>query len=195
MEQAYRPPNILHLTGITMKHYQSMEDIFDRQILDSVEKKPDIITKKYDTIPKVFTTIKHWPKKTNLKCWMCDFFFEGAPKFVPTYIKGAANGRTKRNAAEYSPEESIEVGVLGVMCSFACASLYINTYFHRKEQAWKLLDNLSLLYRLFSGRSVHYIPIAPHKTTMVQYGGTVSETDFRKQIQEIEKQVYNKLSM
>jgi hypothetical protein len=186
MEHAYRPPNILHLTGITMEHYQSMEDIFDRQILDSVEKKPDIIAKTYDTIPTVFTTIKHWPKKTNLKCWMCDFVFEGTPKFVPTYIK---------DSPARSKESSIEVGVLGNMCSFACASLYINTYFHRKEQAWKLLDNLSMLYRLFKGRSVHYIPLAPHKTTMVQYGGNMSETEFRKQIQDIEKSLYNKLSM
>jgi hypothetical protein len=172
-----------------MEHYKSMEDMFDKQILDSIEHKPEILTKKYDTIPKVFTDIKHWPRKTNLKCWMCDFFFEDVPKFIPTYIK---DNNTNHN---YGGQSGIELGVLGNMCSFSCTALYITTYFHKKDDAWKLLDNLAILHKLFTGKSVHYIPQAPHKTCMEQYGGTVSETDFRKKIHDTETLLLDKLCM
>ena len=72
-------------------------------------------------------------KKTNLKCWMCDFIFDDPPKFIPTYIKNIA-------------DDKIEVGVLGNMCSFACTNKYISTNFHRKIKHGNFLITLLLFY-------------------------------------------------
>lgn len=184
MEESFVPPNILYLDGITMKDYESMEDIFHKQLMERCHNEPDPNPRneQYDAIPKVFTCLNTWPKKTNLKCWMCDFIFDDPPKFIPTYIKNIA-------------DDKIEVGVLGNMCSFACTNKYISTNFHRKDQAWKLLDNLVILYKLFTGKSVYYIPEAPCKTTMRQYGGSDSETDFRKKLKAVEQSIDSKLLM
>ena len=34
MEESFVPPNILYLDGITMKDYESMEDIFHKQLME-----------------------------------------------------------------------------------------------------------------------------------------------------------------
>lgn len=182
MEDFYVSPNILYLTGITMDDYKSIEDIFEEYLHESIEKKPDITNIVYNTIPKVFTGIQNWIKKTNLKCWNCDFTFESVPKFVPIYIK-----------ENYTEISDIEIGVHGNFCSFACVSNYINTNYHKRHEILQLLDNLCELYRYYTGRTAYFIPLAPSKTILIQYGGNTLDIEYKEQIRKIEDAIEEKL--
>jgi hypothetical protein len=128
----------------------------------------------YDKIPKVFTSLGAWPRRTNLKCWACDFNFESRPLFVPLDIKDSGG--------------SVEIPVHGNMCSFPCAALYITTNYSRDQQ-WKLFEYLFFLFKIFRGRYVTKIDAAPRKTLMQQYGGGLEPYEFRKKIERLEADI------
>jgi hypothetical protein len=209
MDKIELPPNILYLKGITMEDYKSIEDIFEQHLQESVDSKPELDSIVFNKIPKTFTSINTWPKKTNLKCWTCDFTFDTVPKFVPVYIKERTNN-TNNSSCQYCYSNQIvdptcadckvlkalpdiEIGVLGNMCSFGCVALYINTNYHKRDVAFKLLDNLCELYRYFTGKNAHYIPPSPSKTDLVQYGGDKLDIQFRAEIKKIDESIEQKL--
>ena len=70
----------------------SLEDIYEEMILErsAADLVPSAMPERvhYDKVPKVFTTLEAWPRRTNLRCWSCDFNFESRPVFVPMDIKG-----------------------------------------------------------------------------------------------------------
>ena len=182
METPYQPPNILRLFGITLRDYVPVEDFADERLLaagvdgrvaDPEEPAPESIHPP-DKIPRVFTGLEDWPHGTNLRCWQCDFTFDDRPKFVPTHVREAENG-------------GIEFGVLGNMCTFNCAELWISIHYAGKEdQRWRAQDNLCLVYFLFTGRRVARIRPAPHKTELRQYGGELDEDAFWKKMRDLD---------
>lgn len=182
METPYQPPNILRLFGITLRDYVPVEDVADERLLaagvdgraaDPEDPSPESIHPP-DKIPRVFTGLEDWPHSTNLRCWQCDFTFDDRPKFVPTHVREAENG-------------GIEFGVLGNMCTFNCAELWISIHYAGKEdQRWRAQDNLCLVYFLFTGRRVARIRPAPHKTELRQYGGELDEDAFWKKMRDLD---------
>lgn len=175
METLYIVPNILHLKT-TLEDCKSIEDLFDDLLMDKFDcdDEPRELIYSYDKIPKVFTTLKAWPKSTNLKCWSCDFVFDAVPVFVPLGIKESGTG--------------MEISVLGNMCSFPCAALYINTHYN-KQKAWTLMDNLCFLFKLYKGKYVDQISTSPPKTILQAYGGSVEPGDYRATIEKLEKEI------
>lgn len=166
----YKSPNILCLSGITLKDYIPLEDVADDRLL--AEENINEVIFPYNKIPSVFTSLEKWPTSTNLSCWSCGFKFDNIPKFIPTYIRES--------------NDSIEIGVKGNMCSFSCAELWIETRALSREEKYKLQNNLCFVYYLFTGKHVSHIKPAPCKTNLLQYGGTWNEETFFNTIKELE---------
>ena len=182
METRYTPPNILRLVGVKLDQYQSIEAAAEERLVegagDAAPQPPDAV-QPFDKIPRVFTGLEDWPRHTNLRCWQCDFSFDDRPKFVPTFVRevgGADGGR------------GLEIGVLGNMCTFACAELWIREKnMLGLEQRWRAQDNLTFVYFLFTGRPIARISPALNKTDMRQYGGGDLDADtFCRKMRELE---------
>ena len=182
MDPPYRPPNILRLSGVTLKDYVPVEDVADERLLTARDgcgdDEPDgRAFEPYhppEKIPRVLTGLEEWPHGTNLRCWQCGFKFDGSPKFVPTHVREGENG-------------GIEFGVHGNMCSFNCAELWISiNYAGKEDQRWRAQDNLCLVYFLFTGRRTARIRPAPHKTELRQYGGELDEDAFWNKMRELD---------
>jgi hypothetical protein len=176
MEVPYRPPNILRLTGITLADFVPIEDVADQNwtsAADDIQLDDDAIHPP-DKIPRTFTGLEDWPHTTNLRCWQCDFTFDDRPKFIPTYVCETEDDR-------------IEFGVLGNMCTFNCAELWIITnYAGKEEQQWRAQDNLRLVYFLFTGRHVDRIKPAINKTELKKYGGELDEETFLRRMRDLD---------
>lgn len=170
MDEYYKFPNILCLTGITLKDYISLEDVADERLIIEEEKNIEKLYP-YNKIPQIFTSVDKWPSSTNLLCWSCGFKFNTSPKFIPMYIREV--------------NDSIEIGVMGNMCSFNCAELWIETHTMSREERYKLQNNLCYLFYIFTGKRISYIKPAPCKTNLLQYGGVWNEDIFIKKMKEI----------
>jgi hypothetical protein len=160
----YKSPNILSLAGITLNDYIPLEDVADERLIQEDDHNIEKIYP-YNKIPQVFNSIDTWITHTNLCCWSCGFKFDNVPKFVPTYIRESNN--------------IIEIGVLGNMCSFNCAELWIETHASNREERYKLQNNLCYLYYLFTGNRTVHIKPSLCRTNLLQYGGTMNEEVFR----------------
>jgi hypothetical protein len=122
----------------------------------------------------VFTGLDDWPQGTNLRCWQCDYTFDGRPKFVPTYVREIDSG-------------GLEFGVQGNMCTFNCAELWIRiNYAGKDDLRWRAQDLLCLVYFLFTGRRVVRILPAPLKTEQRRYGGDLDEEGFWKKLRSLD---------
>lgn len=163
---------------LDLNSLSSLEDIYEEMILErsAADLVPSAMPERvhYDKVPKVFTTLEAWPRRTNLRCWSCDFNFESRPVFVPMDIKESFG--------------CIEIPVHGNMCSFPCAALYITSNYTRDQQ-WKLFEYLFFLFKIFRGRYVTKIDVAPRKTLMQQYGGAMEPHEFRKKIERLEEDI------
>lgn len=182
MERPYVPPKILRLVGVTVaENYHPIEDEADQRLREEANDSPpswrestsDLAA---DKIPQVFTGLEDWPYQTNLKCWMCDCTFADRPKFVPTFVR--VNG-----------DNALEIGVLGNMCTFNCAELWIETHQSGRasnEERWRAQDNLCLVYFLFTGRRTDRIKPAISKTERRQYGGDLDDDTFWQRMRELD---------
>jgi hypothetical protein len=168
----YKIPNILSLTGISIDDYIPLEDVADKRLIQDDEYNVNKLVS-YNKIPQIFTTIDKWVTSTNLCCWSCCFKFNTVPKFIPTYIREI--------------NDSIEIGVLGNMCSFNCAELWIETHSINREERFKLQNNLCFLYYIFTGKKISYIKPALCKTNLLQYGGNMNEETFLNYMNSLDK--------
>lgn len=175
MEAAYRPPNILRLSGISVKDYVSTDDLLERQLLedasDAHASEQDDTA--WDKIPMTFTSLDEWPLSTNLRCWDMDCTFDGRPAFIATYV--VENG-----------EGELEIGVKGNFATFNNAARYIISHYSDREERLKALDLLCLVYRLFTGRKVARIEPAPPKERKLQYGGTWDDDTYWRRLRELD---------
>jgi hypothetical protein len=167
----YKTPNILCLSGITLDDYVPLEDVADERLINDDESIDLDNIYPYDKIPQIFTSLDTWPKSTNLCCWSCGFKFNGPPKFVPSYIRELDN--------------TIEIGVLGNMCSFNCAESWIENHPMNREERYKMQNNLCYLFFVFTGKRISHIKPSPCKTNLLQYGGTWNEETYLKHMKEI----------
>lgn len=177
MESHYVRPNILKLTNISLSKgsWMPVEDIADKLFLAEISARSEAMEtlKIYDKIPRVFTSLEEWPDSTNLKCWVCNFTFDGRPKFVPTYIKETGG--------------KLEIGVSGNMCTFNCAARWIlEKYANSKEERWRLQDKLLIVYYLFNSCLVTSIEPSPSIVEHQMYGGDLEHSAFLKKLKDIE---------
>ena len=164
-------PHILSLDGISIKDYMAPEDIADIKFLKdeiSLIKEINIFAK----IPSIFTSKKEWPTNTNLHCWQCNCTFDDPPAFIPNHIRETING-------------CIEIGVKGNMCTFNCASRYILNMSNLGEEKWRYLDNLNIVYFLFTGIHTQIKP-APEKICLKKYGGIMSDDQYWEELKKLD---------
>src|SRR5271165_1042452 len=128
MNVTAKPQYVLRLPGISLKNYQSVEDVFDDRLLSRLEEQTFVTA--YNKIPISFNGLDTWPKQTNLKCLICERNFVEIPKFYPKDITKNAEG-----IVEMSP-------IVGMMCSFACVRSYIDTFITKKDDKWSALERL-----------------------------------------------------
>lgn len=163
----YEPPNVLFLRGCFLDDCNSVEDLFDEKLMN--EGIPEcefyeIKDTQYNKIPQTFESLDVWPKKTNLKCWMCDCSFQNIPIFIPLTI-----------------DKNNHMDTLGNFCAWGCAARYIDLYFDFDER-WEKHALLRVLYHLFTGNLINEIVSAHPKTEMVQYGGKKTVKEYREHL-------------
>ena len=173
---SYDTPNVLFLRGCFLKDCVSIEDIFDERIMgESAAKETDLLPEPiiYDKIPNTFVTMEAWIKKTNLKCWYCDCNFYNIPIFIPRYITDPPDAKSKHGP----------IGVHGNFCSWNCASYHINLYFPSNK--WEKHRLLRFLYNIFTGKTIGEIVPSHPKTDMVQYGGKLTQTQYKEKLKKL----------
>ncbi len=169
-----------------------------------VEEKDTIVSK----LPQFFDSLETWPTSTNIKCWYCDLKFDTVPIFVPHAVatdiykaeediydhysesdddsdysddsdKKKSPKRHRKTVAQIK-EKLHKFSVEGCFHSFECASSYIKMTYHDVGTMIDKLCLLKMLYQCFFKRSIQTIPDAMPKNNMIQYGGDMSITAYRK---------------
>jgi hypothetical protein len=188
----YQKVNILTLSDVNINNVASFEELVNNKYLESDKTFDDTFDIPYEyeynkivrmnkttsisKIPGVFTDIEHWPKSTDLKCWTCGLRFNSTPVFIPTYIK----------TIDITPESrKTEIVVFGNMCSFNCAELWIETSCNQ-ERKYGFMNNLLVLFYIYTGKRVDKIKPSPNKTDMISYGGNLTKEEFREEIKKLD---------
>ena len=179
----FQESNILSLKGIFLKDCQDLEDMFENELMETVEPTMHQIAleepKIYDKIPTIFTTKSDWIKKTNILCWYCNLEFTTMPVFIPENMLKNKNGQYME--------------VCGNFCSFGCAQGYIDTnilYSGRKK--WQTQELLKILYRKINNKEIDILYPSPSKYGLEKYGGNKKEKVFKEEIMKIDKKIVDK---
>jgi hypothetical protein len=171
-------PNILFLKNVFPERLETIEQEYDNRIYEEAGLLGynDELPIAYDKIPAVFVDVESWPKSTNILCWCCSMEFGGRPYFIPERIKSHKDGGT-------------EMITHGVFCTANCAIRYLNTEYSDKSNSagsklsnWDAYHGVKIVHRLFTGRSVEKIDPSPPKTIMRQYGGDLTESQYREML-------------
>lgn len=109
---------------------------------------------------------KDWPQKTNLRCWYCGLHFDTIPVKMPY---------------KYD-EDTDQFHVYGCFCSFNCAMKKneIETGNLHKDKIDSLIH---LLYKKIY-KEVKYINPSPNKELLQEYGGNLSQEQYKLMISE-----------
>ncbi len=174
MDDVIYSPHILKLSGVSLKNCKTLDEFFEDKLLNDeriIDESPNDEISMLDMIPSNFTSLDEYPKYTNLKCWSCSLNFNTIPIFVPTFIQ--------------TTSDNINIGIRGNMCSFNCASLWIDTMSINLEEKWNLHQNLCLLFFIMTGKFISYIKPAFCKTKLKAYGGEWDEKTFVQEMKKI----------
>lgn len=167
MNNEYKIPQILFINGVFLKDCVQIDDIFEQRLLDNLSESEtqDVV---YDRLPSYFSRLSTWVKKTNIKCWYCDLNFDTAPVFIPLIL-------------EHIGGDEYNISVKGCFCGFACAQKHIDIHHQDICNNTKFSDMLRHLHFIFTGERIDEIEPASDKHDMVQYGGTKTKEDYRKE--------------
>jgi len=159
--------NVLFIRQVFFEDLTTAEDDMQSYLMNISCNQTNITEHEYDEIPKTFTGIDSWIKKINLLCWSCSCGFNNMPWFIPKYYNKSG--------------DKIEMGVHGVFCSPNCAADGIICEFgsSRMEIIKEKQELLKILYYIFNNKKITYIPVPVNKTVMVQYGGTIKQSEYR----------------
>lgn len=160
---SYRP-TVLRLTHISLSNYEPIEDLSDKRLLHEITQAvPPLCVER---IPQTFTGVD-WPLSTAVRCWMCGFSHDRVPVFIPGAIRDRAEG-------------GISIQVEGSICSWACASLWVETQILDSDTRWRKRESLHLLHFIFTGIIVTHITPARRVTELKEYGGTLGVEELTK---------------
>lgn len=142
--------NLLILRGVYPKDFDFIPTAYPENVIMGVDED-------YTDMPSKFTSVKDWPKFSNLKCWTCDQIPTDYPKFIAMNVEV-----DKRGNKICDPH--------GHFHEWNCAISYISTFFP-KETVGDVIDDTCYFESLFSGNHRRKIMPSPPKTRMKQYCG------------------------
>lgn len=177
MMDDYELSNILFLKGVLLRDCDNIEDEFEKRLLHKNEE-VETVYKRYDKIPAKFTTLEAWVKHSNLKCWWCSRQFHTIPLFMPISV---------------SRYEQTEFTVKGNFDTWQCVASYMRGYFKRRVEYEDASELLLKIYKIFTGATADNIPLAPERSNMEEYGGSMSIEEYDASIKPVE--IYDKIKM
>lgn len=161
---------ILFIRDITQQNYFDKNDIADNiHKNNSDDVFYSYMNDEYEKSPKTFSNIDNWPKSTNIKCWYCNFNFENMPIAIPKNVHHTPNGKI--------------YDMQGVFCSFNCAKAFLDTT--TLDQRWDKYEMLKNFYFIINKKKITDITPSPYKYDMEQYGGHVSESEYKEKLLSI----------
>lgn len=176
---------VLYLEGVFKSDGDNLNNYWSEKLLHT----PD--TKMYDKLPLLFTTIEEWPKKTNLLCWACTRSIKSRPWFEPQSIDPRGKGpsgvvisgdKLKRNITKVY---DYNIGVRGSFCSAHCVMRYILDRTKDLSERINKIAMLRIVYEIFTGKPIIDIVPSPPHYELQQYGGTLSDPEFQKKIDNL----------
>lgn len=177
---------VLFLQGVFKTDCDRIEDFFHERLLHG----SDTDAKIFDKIPMVFTDLESWTKTTNLLCWNCRRTIKGRPWFEPQSIDPINRGKPGEFIAvkdlnrSGQVQESYCINVKGCFCSPNCVMRHIQTFSKDLADRLNKISMLLFIYEIFVGNKVADIQAAPLITDLVQYGGTMTEQEYQKKIDD-----------
>lgn len=177
---------ILFLQGVFKKDCKHVEEFFHERLLhESVRE-----TKLYDKIPLVFTGLDTWPKSTNLLCWNCNRGFKTRPWFEPQSIDPLSRGTagvllTGDEIKNNHNIDACRIAVRGNFCSPHCVVKHIITYSKNLAERLNKINMLLYVHTIFTGIVALTIFSAPERFDMEQYGGSMSQQEYQKKLDEL----------
>lgn len=194
-------PKILFIKGIFKKDC-ILDDFFEKKILENISQtnnnmifdneinlmnndnnivkyyeNPHPLKKIYKKLPSIFYDIKSWPEKTDLLCWNCHLNFDSIPVFIPKVIEPNI---------KYQDNNKLSITVHGVFCSFGCIYKFINTRNYTIIELSEMKTKINFLYKLFNNNNkIPNFSFYPDYYDMVQYGGTMTEAEFKEKKKKI----------
>lgn len=166
-----RVNKILFIKGVYIRDCLNINELYESNIMQSlnpVEIKPSIL---YITIPSVFVGIKSWIKKTNIYCHYCTRKFDSVPKFIPKSI-------------EYNMDEYY-IPTEGCFCTFNCCVSYIDLFYPKINDNINKKNMLYLLYKIYHGNLPTLILPSPSKFLLKKYGGNLTNEEYDNNIPKI----------
>jgi hypothetical protein len=188
---------VLFLQGVFKKDCKKMEDIFQDRLISDVT----VITEQkiYDKIPVNFTKLNLWPKFTNLSCWFCSRFFKNRPWFEPQSIEPISDGTVgnilsniQTNSGSY--KKSVSIVTLGIFCTCNCVRSYIDLHTHDIAEKLNKISMLKFVYEIFKGVNIPDIQPSPAPTCMVQYGGSITNFEYQRIINNLNSAYIHELA-
>lgn len=177
---------ILFLQGVFKTDCDRIEDFFHERLLHGTDSDAKI----FDKIPMIFTDLESWPLTTNLLCWNCRRSIKGRPWFEPQSIDPINRGKP----GEFIPSsnlnrsgrirESYCINVKGCFCSPNCVMRHIQTFSKDLADRLNKISMLLFVYEIFIGNKVTDIQSAPLITDLAQYGGSMTEQEYQKKIDD-----------
>lgn len=186
---------VLFLEGAFVNDHK-IEEFFQQKILHGVVQDLRI----YDRIPMIFTGLESWPKSTNVLCWHCSRSFKTRPWPEPQSIDPLSKGSVGRvipsaqvvKIPDKPTKKEYSIGTRGIFCSANCVVAYVEVHTKDIVERNNKISMLLLLYEIFTGIRVTYIDPAPSPTEMIQYGGSLTEPEFQKKLDDMNEKARGK---
>lgn len=169
----FKEPNILFLKGIHLDDIIPIEDLYQQEILNSIDGTSQEIENKeiiYNKIPKQFTTLENWTKTTNLRCWFCSLKFKTMPWFII------------ENTNYYS--EGIKYDIKGNFCSCGCLMGFVKKFYNNRDN-FDIYQYVYKLYNIFYNKKIMEIMPSPEKYNLKIYGGDYDIDEYKNEIKKI----------
>ncbi len=164
----FKEQNILFLKGIHLEDILSVEDMYQRELLDNIDE--TVVEIIYDKIPKHFTTLEEWHKTTNLLCWFCTLKFKDIPWFIIENVNHTSEG--------------YKFDIKGNFCSCGCLLGFIKINYNERND-FDIYRSVYKLYNIIYKKKILEILPSPNRYNLKIYGGDLSIDEYQKEIKKI----------
>jgi hypothetical protein len=177
---------VLFLQGVFKTDCDRIEDFFHDRLLHGNSKPKKL----YDKLPIVFTGLDMWPTHTNLLCCNCTLSIQSRPWFEPQSINPVSTGPVGNYIKCSDINKSVitnkyNINTKGCFCSSNCVMRNILNFSKSMSDRIDKIFMLLFVYEIYTGVKIPSIEPAPQFTELVQFGGDKTESELRKQIDEL----------